>query len=110
MKLIDQRTPDGSRQFAKLPKTTPWEVVEVHVLLMEGARLVNMVKDEGIAPPWFDFTFRGHRFVVHSHDNQLHLFVSDPRCSDLVLFQVGSHFEGLAKGTEAMKTCRERLP
>jgi hypothetical protein len=94
MKLIDERTPDGSRHFAQLPKTAPWEAVRDHVLLLGNARVVNFVSD-GRAQPWLDFTFRGHRFLIHCHENQFCLFVRDPQCSDLVLYEVGLHFEGL---------------
>ena len=94
MKLIDERATDGSRHFAKLPKITPWEVVRDHVLLLGSAKVVNYV-DEGIASPWLDFTFRGHRFLIHCHENQLRLFVRDPQCSDLILYEVGTHFERL---------------
>jgi hypothetical protein len=94
MKLIDQRIFDGSRHFAKLPKTTPWEVVEGHVLLLEGAKVVNAVSGT-VATPWLDFTYRDQRFLVHSHENELHLFVRDPQCSDVLLYQVGAHFERL---------------
>ena len=93
MKLIDERTPDGSRFFAKLPKIDPWEVVRDHVLLLGNAKVVNCV-DESIQP-WLDFTFRGHRFVIHTHENQFRLYVHDPQCSDLILFEVGVHFERL---------------
>ena len=94
MKLIDQRMPDGSRHFARLPRITPWEVVRGHVLLLQGAEVLNFV-GEGIANAWLDFTYRGHRFVIHSHENQLRLCVRDPQCPDLLLYQVGCHFEQL---------------
>ncbi len=94
MKLIDERTPDGSRHFAKLPKIAPWETVRDHVLLLGIARVVNYVGD-GPGQPWLDFTFRGHRFLIHCHENQLRLFVRDPQCSDLILYEVGLHFERL---------------
>ena len=88
---------DGSRHFARLPKISPWEVVRGHTLLLQGAEVVNFV-DNDMAPAWLDFTYRGYRFLIHSHENQLHLFVHDPQCSDLLLYQVGSHFERLAEG------------
>jgi hypothetical protein len=94
MKLIDERTPDGSRYFARLPKVAPWEVVRDHVLLLGNARVVNYVGN-GPGEPWLDFTFRGHRFLIHAHENQFQLFVRDPQCSDLVLYEVGLHFEQL---------------
>ena len=93
MKLIDERTPDGSRHFAQLPKLATWETVRDHVQLLGCARVVNYV--EGPAQPWLDFTFRGHRFLIHSHENQLRLFVRDPQCSDLILNEIGLHFERL---------------
>ncbi len=94
MKLIDERTPDGSRQFAKLPKLVPWEVVRDHVLLLGNAKVVNDV-GEGLVEPWLDFTFRGHRFLIHCHGKQFQLSVRDPQCSDLLLYEVGVHFERL---------------
>jgi hypothetical protein len=97
MMLIDERAADGSRHFARLPKVTPWQVVRDHVLLLDSAKVINYV-DEGIASPWLDFAFRGHRFLVHSHENQLRLFVCDPLCSDLILYEVGRHFERLLGG------------
>jgi hypothetical protein len=95
MRLIDERAPDGSRHFANLPKSTPWQVVRDHVLFLDSAKVVNYI-DEQVAIPWLDFTFRGHRFLIHSHENQLRLFVRDPQCSDLILFEVGTHFERLS--------------
>jgi hypothetical protein len=94
MKLIDERTPDGSRQFAQLPKIAPWEVVRDHILLLGNAKVVNYIT-ENVARPWLDFTFRGHRFVIHCHENQFRLYVSDPQCSDLILYEVGTHLEQL---------------
>ena len=97
MKLIDERTPDGSRHFARLPKIVPWEAVRDHIPLLGSAKVVNYVEG-GVASPWLDFTFRGHRFLIHSHENQFRLFVRDPLCSDLILFEVGRHFEELLGG------------
>jgi hypothetical protein len=94
MKLIDERTPDGSRYFAKLPTTGPWELVRNHVLLLRSAEVVNYVGNE-LARPWLDFTFRGHRFLIRSHESQIRLFVRDPQCSDLILYEIGVHFERL---------------
>jgi hypothetical protein len=44
---------------------------------------------------WVDFRFRGHRFLMNIHDGHYCLFVRNPQCSDLVLYQVGCHFEKL---------------
>jgi hypothetical protein len=97
MKLIDERTPDGSRYFARLPKVSPLEIVREHILLLGSAEVVNFI-DEGIASPWMDFNFRGHRFLIHCHGNQLRLYVRDPQCSDLILYEVGVHIERLFGG------------
>ena len=94
MKLIDERTPDGSRHFARLPKIASWETVRDYVLLLGSARVVNYV-GEWPGQPWLDFTFRGHRFLIHCHENQLRLCVRDPQCSDLILYEVGLHFSRL---------------
>jgi hypothetical protein len=94
MKLIDERTPDGSRHFAELPKTASWKAVHDCVLLLGSANVINYI-DEGIASPWLDFSFRGHRFLIHSHENCLRLYVRDPQCSDLILYEVGIHLERL---------------
>jgi len=96
MRLLDERTPDGSRHFARLPKIAPWEVVRDHVLLLRGAKIINDI-NRGAAATWLDFAYREHRFVIHCHESELRLYVHDPQCSDVVLFQVGSHLERLAE-------------
>jgi hypothetical protein len=102
MKLIDERTPDGSRHFARLPQITAINAVRDHALLLENAKVVNYV-DETVAKPWFDFTYRGHRFLIHGGDDHFLLFVRDPQCPDLTLFEVGHHFERLL-GDKRAKT------
>ena len=94
MKLLDERRPDGSRHFARLPRILAWGDVLAHATLLGGAKLLNAT-DGKMAVPWFDFLFRGHRFLVLGHEDQLHLSVSDPQCPDLLLFEVGVHFERL---------------
>ena len=91
MKLIDIRARDGSRHFAVLPHTAAWEAVRDHAPRLPEARVINFI-DERIAQPWLDFTFQGHHFVIHCRHNEIHLTVRDPLCSDLILFQVASHF------------------
>jgi hypothetical protein len=97
MKLIDERTPDGSRYFARLTHNTKLLAVRDHALLLRDAKVMNFVA-EAVTRPWFDFTFRGHRFSIHSNNGELLLYVRDPQCSDLVLFEVGRHFEEICKG------------
>ncbi len=94
MKLIDERTPDGSRHFSRLHHVADWENVRDHALLLPGAEIANFVRSE-LAEAWLDFSFRGHRFQIRSRQQHLHLFVDDPQCSDLLLYQVGRHFERL---------------
>ena len=94
MMLIDERTPDGSRHFARWPATATWREIRNHILSLPNAKTVNVIGEE-IAAGWIDFTFRGHRFVIHHQDGNTRLIVRDPQCSDLILYQVGRHFERL---------------
>lgn len=103
MKLIDQRTADGSRHFASLPQTASWTALRDSVALLSGAELLNYVNPGGIAA-WIDFSFRDHRFRINAYDGRFHFFVSDPQCADLTLFQVGSHFEALLENANDEKT------
>jgi len=96
MRLIDLRTADGSRQFACLPQDVAWDAVRDHALRLPDAQVIGFVGEE-IAPPWLDFSFRGHRFVVHGRHGQLQFFVRQPHCPDLILFQVAQHFAELRK-------------
>lgn len=94
MKLIDQRTADGSRHFAHLPQAASWTALRDRVALLPDAQLLNFVS-ERVAHGWLDFSFRQHRFLINARKGQFHLFVDDPQCPDLILFQVASHFETL---------------
>ena len=94
MRLIDQRTRDGSRHFASLPQAASWGALCDHVLLLSGAEMINLVA-EGPAKAWLDFRFRRHRFLIDARDGRFRLFVRDPQCLDLILYQVGYHFERL---------------
>ncbi len=94
MRLIDNRTQDGSRHFASLPQGATWGKVCDHVLLLPGAEMISFFADWP-ARAWLDFRFRQHRFMIKTYDGQFCLFVADPRCPDLILYQVGCHFERL---------------
>jgi hypothetical protein len=94
MRLIDERTADGSRHFSRLPGGADWGEVCDHALRLPGVEIAGFVRSE-LADAWLDFSFRGHRFRVRSRQGRLHLFVDDPQCSDLILYQVGRHFERL---------------
>jgi hypothetical protein len=94
MRLIDRRTEDGSRHFASLPKSRGWQDLCEHVLLLPGAQIANFVAP-GVAKAWMDFTYQGHRFWVNELEGEFCLFVRDPHCPDLSLYQVASHCEKL---------------
>ena len=94
MMLIDERTQDGSRHFACLPQAAAWAKVCGHALLLPGAELSNFVT-ERLASAWIEFRFRRHCFRINARDGFFRLFVRDPLCSDLILYQVACHFEQL---------------
>jgi hypothetical protein len=94
MKLIDERTRDGSRHFASLSHAVSWGSVCDHVSLLPGAEMVSLFAD-GPGRAWLDFRFHRHRFSIKSRDGHFRLFVADPQCPDLILYQVGCHFERL---------------
>jgi hypothetical protein len=94
MKLLDERTCDGSRHFASLPQRISWGTLCDHVLLLPEAEMINFVAD-GPAQAWLDFYYRRHRFAVRACSKWFRLYVRDPQCPDLILFEVGCHFERL---------------
>ena len=102
MKLIDKRTRDGSRHFATLPQIVTWGGVCDHILLLPGAETINFIADwPGRA--WIDFQFRQHRFAINARIGLFRLFVRDPQCPDLILYQVGCHFERLIEEADKGK-------
>jgi len=96
MKLIDVRAEDGSRQFACLRKETTWQALHEHVGRVPEATVHNFVA-EGMAGPWLEFTFRGHRFLVHERDGGWWLCVRDPQCPDTLLYHVAAHLAETAR-------------
>jgi hypothetical protein len=96
MKIIDERMADGSRHFACLPQNVVLSRVRDRALLLNNARVINYV-EKAVAEPWFDFMFRGHRFLVRRDKDELKLYVRDPQCPDLTLFEVGHHLERLSE-------------
>jgi hypothetical protein len=98
MILLDERLSDGSRHFTLLPPVADWESLRDHVPLLPGARVMNFI-DAEMSRGWLDFSYRGYRFLIKNRDGQLHFSVDDPLCSDLILFQVGRHFEQLSDKT-----------
>jgi hypothetical protein len=96
MKLLDERTRDGSRHFASLSQAVTWGALCDHVLHLPDAEMINFIA-EGPAQAWLDFHFRRHRFVIRARDGWFRLYVRDPQCPDLILYQVGCHFERLVE-------------
>jgi len=94
MKLFDHRTDDGSRYFSRLPRPERWDVLYDCVLRLSGAKVINHV-GEDFGRPWLDFHYCGHRFLICLSEEHVQLYVDDPQCSDVLLYQVGRHFEKL---------------
>lgn len=92
--LIDERTPDGSRHFARWSHAASWESLYAHVRSLPSVQVVDSVDKED-ASHWLNFIFRGYHFVIHNQEGRFGLLVRDPQCSDLILYQVGLHFERL---------------
>jgi len=92
--LFDHRAHDGSREFINLPECYPWDVLQLHVLLLEGGAVTGYISDE-VTEMWLDFTYRGHSFSINNQLGEFWFFVDDPACPDEILIEVGEHFEGL---------------
>ena len=99
MRLIDERTTDGSRRFLLLTREADWSRLCEHVSSLNGARIVALGGDR--PEKRLDFAYLGNRFFVRGRNGRLHLSVEDPLCSDLILYHVGLHFERLT-GREEM--------
>ncbi len=99
MRLFDERTRDGSRHFASLPQGASWGSLCDWILLLPNAEIVNFTTGAQ-AQAWLDFHFRGHRFSIVARDGQLHFYVRDPQCPDLILYQIGCHFEKQHEASE----------
>ena len=100
MELIDVRTSDGSRHFARLPARATFDAFCAHVALLPGVEVLGSITENG-GKPWMEFACRGHRFKVSSHDGLFHFDVCDPMCPDLILCQVVAHCERLLGGEAA---------
>lgn len=92
MKLIDIRTSDGSRHFARLPKTAEWDALADHIGCFPGAEIISVVT-EGVARPSIAFTYQGHRFSIIDQDGTFSFFVNDPQCADVTLYRMALHCE-----------------
>jgi hypothetical protein len=97
MRLIDARTTDGSRQFARLRKGATLQALRDHAALLPGLSIVSCFPGHADAG-WFEFTYRGHSFAVRNGGSAYCFFVKDPRCPDISLYQVACHCEQLLAG------------
>ncbi len=68
-------------------------------MLLPDAAMVRCI-DGGTAEPWCEFRFRQHQLVIKSCDGHVCLFVRDPQCCDMILYEVGCHFEKLSDHAE----------
>jgi hypothetical protein len=100
MKLIDERTLDGSRQFASLPRTASPDALRHHLTALPGIEILHATEAPK-QPAWVDFHYNRHHFFVKTHDGEYAIFVRDPQCADLILYQVGTYLEQLLKKPEA---------
>lgn len=97
MRLIDERTPDGSRRFARVPWAGAWKNLFRHLFLLPGAAPADGAHADSLMEK-LDFYFHGHQFQVVYCGEELHLVVRDPLCSDQLLFQVAYHLNKLPSG------------
>jgi hypothetical protein len=107
MKLLDHRTDDGSRHFARLPTPVHWQSLCDHLARLRGARIANCVLP-GIAAPWVEFTYQGHRFLIRGQDGEVCLFVRDPQCSDVLVYRVATYCERLLRGGSGQRGSGQR--
>jgi hypothetical protein len=99
MRLIDVRTGDGSRHFARLPASRRVEALREYLLSLPG--VVSPCLAERSAAPWVDFTYEGHDFSVRRRANTFCFFVRDPACSDITLCRLVLHCEQLLRRRDA---------
>jgi len=88
--IYDMRMRDGSRHFASLPESEPWESLHEHVKRLGGVSETGIVTDE-VTEAWIDFSFRGHEFSINNQSGDYWFFVEDPACPEEVLEAVLSH-------------------
>lgn len=96
--IYDMRMRDGSRHFAALPETEPWESLHEHVKRLEGVSDAGMITDE-VTEAWIDFRYRGHEFSINNQHGDYWLFVEDPACPAEVLEAVLTHCKLLLEGS-----------
>ena len=94
MKLIDVRTEDGSRHFARLPEGADWDALCNHLKQLPEVSVAQLVA-EWTAEPRIEFTYQDHRCTVRRQEDEYCFFVRDPRCSDVPLYRLALHCERL---------------
>ena len=90
MNLLDTRMHDGSRLFAELAESQPWELLRDHLLSLDGVTLTGYLTDH-ITEVWIDFLFREHEFTVNNQFGEYWFSVDNPLCDDDVLAAVVNH-------------------
>ncbi len=90
-KLLDFRTPGGSRQFAEIPDRIDWNVLHERLVNHPDFVVTESLTD-GVTQWIHDFTYRGFEFTVDTQFGELWLFVADASCDDEVLHDVLNWF------------------
>jgi hypothetical protein len=94
MQLLNHRMVDGSRQFAALPESMPWNQLGDHLARLRGVQVTKFLTD-GVIEAWIDFTFRGHKFTINNQLGEYWFFVAEKNCSDEILGKVAHHCKEL---------------
>lgn len=90
MELIDVRMADGSRHFAVLPETIPWESLHDHVAALTDAKITGYLTDQ-VTEAWIDLTYQGYSMTINNQYGEFWFFVDDPNCPSSILADVISH-------------------
>ena len=92
MKLIDERTADGSRCFARLPRMGGWATFCRHAGLLADIEWAPPI-DGDLPQGRIAFCLGGQQFQAACHNGTIRLIVCDPLCPDVLLYQVARHFQ-----------------
>ena len=92
MRLIDERTRDGSRHFASLPQTASWGD-PLRLCAAVAGRQDDQFCGGGARQGVARLPLPRAPFPDRRPRRRFRLFVRDPQCLDLILYQVGYHFE-----------------
>jgi hypothetical protein len=89
VKLLDQPTHDGARQFARLPQTTHSATLRDHLAQLPGVK-VRLFLDS-VAESWIEFELEGHAFSINDQFGEYWFFVTNPNAPEELLERVVSH-------------------